>query len=169
MAPQVSLRGILAYAANLMGQLPLSVDVLPNPLVALETLDLGTSDGISTSMNVPPPLPPLSPPAVDHVGNAIAAAAPYVALSASPSCPLDSPTSCHNSTPVAGDGCCFVYPGGRMVLAQFWDRELPSGGGDGAGEEDWTLHGLWYVGQFVLCSHVPMFPSINIHYAIRHV
>ncbi|KAK4169128.1 ribonuclease T2 [Cladorrhinum sp. PSN259] len=63
----------------------------------------------------------------------------YEALSGTPSCPLDGPMSCHNSTPVAGDSCCFVYPGGRMLLTQFWDQQVLAGGA----EEDWTLHGLW--------------------------
>jgi len=66
----------------------------------------------------------------------------YQPLSAAPSCPLDGPTSCHNSTPIAGDSCCFVYPGGRVLLTQFWDQQVHAGGA----EQDWTLHGLWYVG-----------------------
>jgi hypothetical protein len=64
----------------------------------------------------------------------------YVPLSGAPSCPIDGPTSCQNSTD-AGDSCCFVYPGGRMLLTQFWDAEVHAGGSD----EDWTIHGLWYV------------------------
>ncbi|KAK3370081.1 ribonuclease T2-like protein [Podospora didyma] len=65
---------------------------------------------------------------------------PYEALSGAPSCPVDSPISCHNNTPVAGDdSCCFVYPGGRMLLTQFWDQKTHAGGA----EQDWTLHGLW--------------------------
>lgn len=65
----------------------------------------------------------------------------YEPLSGAPSCPIDGPMSCHNSTPVAGDSCCFVYPGGRILLTQFWDQQIHAGGA----EEDWTLHGLWYV------------------------
>jgi ribonuclease T2 len=64
---------------------------------------------------------------------------PYEPLSGAPPCPLDGPTSCHNSTPIVGDSCCFVHPGGRMLLTQFWDQEVHAGGA----EEDWTLHGLW--------------------------
>lgn len=63
----------------------------------------------------------------------------YDPLSGAPSCPLDGDMSCHNSTPVAGDSCCFVYPGGKLLLTQFWDEEVHAGGT----EEDWTLHGLW--------------------------
>lgn len=64
-------------------------------------------------------------------------------LTSAPSCPLDGPTSCHNSTPVTGDPCCFVYPGGRILLTQFWDQKMKvyAGGAD----QDWTLHGLWCV------------------------
>ncbi len=66
---------------------------------------------------------------------------PYEPLSGAPSCPLDGPMSCQNSTPVTGDSCCFVHPGGRILLAQKWDPEIHASGA----EEDWTLHGLWYV------------------------
>ncbi|KAK4128000.1 ribonuclease Trv [Parathielavia appendiculata] len=72
---------------------------------------------------------------------------PYEPLSAAPFCPLDGPMSCHNNTPVAGDSCCFVQPGGRMVLAQFWDWEVYAAGA----EEDWTLRGLWPA----LCDGTP--------------
>lgn len=65
---------------------------------------------------------------------------PYEPLSGAPSCPLDGPMSCHNSTPVAGDSCCFVHPGGRLILAQIWDSDVRADGD----EEDWSLHGLWY-------------------------
>jgi len=64
---------------------------------------------------------------------------PYEPLSGAPSCPFDGPVSCQNSTPITGDSCCFVHPGGRMLLTQFWDQEVHAGGA----EEDWTLHGLW--------------------------
>lgn len=64
---------------------------------------------------------------------------PYEPLSGAPSCPFDGPVSCQNNTPVTGDSCCFVHPGGRMLLAQFWDEEIHVGGD----EEDWTLRGLW--------------------------
>lgn len=63
----------------------------------------------------------------------------YEPLSGAPSCPISGPMSCHNSTPVEGS-CCFVHPGGRILLTQFWDQQVHAGGA----EEDWTLHGLWY-------------------------
>ena len=66
---------------------------------------------------------------------------PYEPLSRAPSCPLDGPVSCQNSTPITGDSCCFVHPNGRILLAQYWDPEIHASGA----EEDWTLHGLWYV------------------------
>ncbi|CZS93133.1 related to ribonucleases [Rhynchosporium agropyri] len=52
-------------------------------------------------------------------------------------CPIDSPTSCHNSTSYP-DSCCFIYPGGQLLQTQFWDTS-PSIGPD----DSWTLHGLW--------------------------
>ncbi|KAK0720326.1 ribonuclease T2 family protein [Lasiosphaeris hirsuta] len=63
----------------------------------------------------------------------------YEPLSTAPSCPLDGPLSCHNSTPITGDSCCFVSPGGRILLTQFWDQQAHASGA----EDDWTLHGLW--------------------------
>lgn len=115
MSPSLSLRSALAYAGNLL-QLPI-LD-LPNPLASIN-------------------------PEVDIASNAIPEykgdVTPYVPLSGAPSCPIDGPTSCLNSPPSTGDSCCFVYPGGRMLLTQFWDREVHAGGA----EEDWTLHGLW--------------------------
>lgn len=67
--------------------------------------------------------------------------APYAPLSGSVQCPINGPTSCHNSTPIADDSCCFVYPGGRMLLTQFWDAKVQASGS----EQDWTIHGLWYL------------------------
>ncbi|CAP72981.1 uncharacterized protein PODANS_2_4050 [Podospora anserina S mat+] len=64
----------------------------------------------------------------------------YDPLTSGPSCPIDGPVSCHNSTPIAEpNSCCFVYPGGKILLTQFWDQQVHAGGA----EEDWTLHGLW--------------------------
>ncbi|RDW65320.1 hypothetical protein BP5796_10012 [Coleophoma crateriformis] len=54
-----------------------------------------------------------------------------------PSCPSDSPLSCHNST-AAKDSCCFIYPGGQLLSTQFWDAAPAVGPAD-----SWTLHGLW--------------------------
>ncbi|KAK3366116.1 ribonuclease T2-like protein [Lasiosphaeria ovina] len=85
----------------------------------------------------------------------------YYPLSGAPSCPLDGPMSCHNSTPIADDSCCFVYPGGRMLLTQFWDQKTHAGGA----ETDWTLHGLWpdlcdgTYDQF--CHMTPQFNNIT--------
>lgn len=59
--------------------------------------------------------------------------------SSAPSCPIDGPLSCHNSTAVKND-CCFIYPGGQLLLTQFWDTRPSIGPSD-----SWTLHGLWYV------------------------
>lgn len=75
----------------------------------------------------------------------------YPAFSGSVQCPIDGPTSCHNNTPIAGDSCCFVYPGGRMLLTQFWDAEVHAGGSD----MDWTIHGLWY-----FPPSFPLIPSL---------
>lgn len=65
----------------------------------------------------------------------------YEPSSGAPACPIDGPLSCHNSTPIIGDACCFVHPGGRILLTQFWDQHSHALGA----ETDWTLHGLWYV------------------------
>lgn len=58
-------------------------------------------------------------------------------LTSAPTCPIDSPTSCQNST-VAPDSCCFIYPGGQLLQTQFWDTSPSVGPVD-----SWTLHGLW--------------------------
>ncbi|KAK1756935.1 ribonuclease T2 [Echria macrotheca] len=85
----------------------------------------------------------------------------YEPLSAAPSCPIDGPMSCHNNTPITGDSCCFVHPGGRILLTQFWDQQVHAGGA----EEDWTLHGLWpdlcdgTYDQF--CHMTPQFNNIT--------
>ncbi|KAB5550912.1 ribonuclease T2-like protein [Coniochaeta sp. 2T2.1] len=86
---------------------------------------------------------------------------PYVPLSGSVSCPIDGPMSCHNNTPIAGDSCCFVYPGGRMLLTQFWDAEEQAPGSD----KDWTIHGLWpdlCNGTYdAYCRLTPSYPNIT--------
>src|SRR6266536_331853 len=64
---------------------------------------------------------------------------PYRPYCNAPSCPSDSPLSCHNST-IAPDSCCFIYPGGQLLPTQFWDTN-PTVGPD----DRWTLHGLWYI------------------------
>lgn len=124
MVAQTSLRSALAYAGNLLAQVPFLSDI-PNPFYS--AFDPAQQQGISEAFSAPkyPYDGPVST---------------YEPLSGAPSCPIDGPLSCHNNTPIAGDGsCCFVYPGGRMLLTQFWDRDVHAGGA----EEDWTLHGLW--------------------------
>lgn len=123
MSPSASIRSALAYAGNLLAQVPLLQDVT-NPFSnLLEPVVEGVSQAITTPGN-------------GYSGEVT----PYDPLSGAPSCPIDGPMSCHNNTPIAGDdSCCFIYPGGRMLLTQFWDREVHAGGA----EQDWTLHGLW--------------------------
>lgn len=116
MAPQepTTLRHILAYAGNLLSQSPLlsgPFNNIPNPLAHLI--------GGKQQQHVAPSY--------------------YEPLSGAPSCPIDGPTSCRNSTPPSGDSCCFVHPGGRLLLTQFWDSQAHQPGA----EEDWTIHGLW--------------------------
>ncbi|KAK9425377.1 putative Ribonuclease T2 family protein [Seiridium unicorne] len=119
MAPTHSLRSILTYASNLLSQAPLQLSDLPNPLNAI--LAPSTTGGSDNN------------PAADIPDTVT----PYIPLTGAPSCPIDGPLSCNNQT--AGDSCCFVYPGGRLLLTQFWDEEVHVGGS----EEDWTVHGLW--------------------------
>lgn len=124
MPATTSLRAALAYAGNLLTQVPFLQD-LPNPFSPI--IDSGLQGFGET----------LQPPSYDPYTGEVT---PYEPLSGAPSCPIDGPLSCRNSTPVAGDpSCCFVYPGGRILLTQFWDRDVHAGGT----EEDWTLHGLW--------------------------
>ncbi|KAL6872694.1 ribonuclease T2 [Trichoderma novae-zelandiae] len=47
------------------------------------------------------------------------------------------PLSCHNTTAIS-DTCRSVYPGGQLLLTQFWDTN-PSTGPNNS----WTVHGLW--------------------------
>lgn len=117
MAP--SLRSILAYFA----QLPILQD-LPNPFAPQHDNGL---QGIGET---------LARPSVSTSD-----VTPYIPLSGSPSCPIDGPISCLDKKPASSDepSCCFVAPGGRILLTQFWDRQVHVGGA----EEDWTLHGLW--------------------------
>lgn len=65
---------------------------------------------------------------------------PFGLLSQSPFnnvCPIDTPYSCTNSTPIA-NSCCFENPGGILLLTQFWDYYPPIGD-----NHTFTLHGLW--------------------------
>ncbi|KAK2603123.1 hypothetical protein N8I77_009603 [Diaporthe amygdali] len=145
MSPSTSIRSALAYAGNLLSQFPLLQDV-SNPFSNLIDPILGSvSEVVPTSS--------------DSYNGEVTH---YEPLSGAPSCPINGPTSCHNNTPVAGDdSCCFVYPGGRMLLTQFWDREVHVGGA----EEDWTLHGLWpdlCDGSYdAYCNMAPHFTNIT--------
>lgn len=58
-------------------------------------------------------------------------------VSDAPTCPSDSPISCHNTT-IVDNLCCFNAPGGQMLQTQFWDTSPPTGPSD-----SWTIHGLW--------------------------
>ena len=61
----------------------------------------------------------------------------------SPSCPLNTPLSCSNSSAIA-DTCCFEYPGGIFLLTQFWDYMEPMNDEEKKVlEKKFTLHGLW--------------------------
>ncbi|KAI1158190.1 ribonuclease t2 [Nemania serpens] len=59
------------------------------------------------------------------------------ANAASVSCPSNLPLSCSNTT-VVDDLCCFIAPGGAILLTQFWDTNPSTGPSD-----SWTVHGLW--------------------------
>ncbi|KAJ8125080.1 hypothetical protein O1611_g8558 [Lasiodiplodia mahajangana] len=128
MAPTVSLRSLLTYVNNLVSQVPL-LNSVPN----------GIPNSISSLFDVSHPEPVANFPFEADYDERAAfdGITPYDPLSGAPSCPLDGPISCNNQS--AADSCCFVHPGGRLLLTQFWDEEVHVGGG----EEDWTLHGLW--------------------------
>ena len=114
MAPANSIRSLFAYAGTLFSQVPPQ-----NPDFSGPTGDIQAGDGSASS-----PFPPVG-------------VTPYEPLSGAPSCPIDGPMSCHTQTQT--DSCCFIYPGGRLLLTQFWDDTVHVGGSD----QDWTLHGLW--------------------------
>ncbi|KAI3316901.1 ribonuclease Trv [Xylariaceae sp. AK1471] len=116
MAPTISLRALFTYANNLLSQVPLFSGLSNNTPSSLSSI-------FETTDHNPPPI-------FDGI-------TPYDPLSGAPSCPIDGPVSCQNQS--AADSCCFIYPGGRLLLTQFWDREIHVGGS----EEDWTVHGLW--------------------------
>ncbi|KAI0118958.1 ribonuclease T2 [Daldinia grandis] len=133
MAPHTtSLRSIFAYANNFVSQFPLNLPNLSNPFAILG---------------------PLAPIDIDN------SVTFYDPLTGTPSCPVNGPVSCHNTS--ATDSCCFIHPGGRLLLTQFWDEKAHVGGS----EEDWTLHGLWpdlcdgSYDQF--CGMSPQFNNIS--------
>ncbi|KAI1199916.1 ribonuclease Trv [Nemania serpens] len=132
MAPTISLRSLLVYANHLISQTPLLNSVSHNIPDSIASLfdPAQPSASFEPATNLP-----------DEAGHGgqpdFAGITPYDPLSGAPSCPLDGPVSCNNQT--AADTCCFIHPGGRLLLTQFWDEEIHVGGG----EDDWTLHGLW--------------------------
>ena len=125
MAGRGSLRAAFAHASHFMSQLPQGLTGLSNwnPFdisknqVANPHSDLGTTEYSEYTDYSDYPLATLG--------------------TLASSCPLDGPVSCHNET--QADSCCFVYPGGRLLLTQFWDEKIHVGGA----ETDWTVHGLW--------------------------
>lgn len=125
MPPPTSLRSALAYAGNLLSQFPGSIlQDMTAPFSSLIDPIYQTSSEVSSETSY------------GYNGGIT----PYNPLSGAPSCPINGPLSCHNNTPIAGDAsCCFVHPGGRILLTQFWDRQVHVGGS----EDSWTLHGLW--------------------------
>jgi len=143
MAP--SLRAILSYAGSLVSQIPLSRDGSPD-----HRAGRGHDDHHAAATIAGPASSPGLAPMTSHY---------FAPLSGAPSCPIDGPTSCNNAT--EADSCCFVYPGGRLLLTQFWDQKLHVGGA----EEDWTVHGLWpdlCDGSFdQFCGMAPAFNNIT--------
>ncbi|KAI1254444.1 hypothetical protein MGN70_003847 [Eutypa lata] len=117
MAPPSSLRAVFAHASHFISQLPQSLTGLSiaNP-IDIFNANVANPSSQSRIATTPTEHPPFS---------------------LASSCPLDGPTSCHNET--QADSCCFIYPGGRLLLTQFWDEKLHVGGA----ETDWTVHGLW--------------------------
>ncbi|KAK3901090.1 hypothetical protein C8A05DRAFT_35250 [Staphylotrichum tortipilum] len=65
-----------------------------------------------------------------------AVAAGHLAAAASVTCSASAPLSCHNTT--SYDTCCLNYPGGHLLLTQFWDTNPATGPSN-----SWTIHGLW--------------------------
>lgn len=123
MSPSTSLRSALAYASNLLSQLPILQDAAAPFSSPIDPVLESTSDVILGS-------------SYSYDGGVT----PYDPLSGAPSCPIDGPLSCSKKTPADGDGsCCLVAPGGRILLTQFWDPYVHAGGA----EDSWTLHGLW--------------------------
>ncbi|KAH8841711.1 hypothetical protein MCOR27_009539 [Pyricularia oryzae] len=133
MAPQQSIRALLAYAGNIFSQVPLGG--IANPF------DSGSAVVGNTGVQQQQ--------------------CHYSPLTGAPACPIDGPMSCHNSTPVEGNSCCFVHPGGQLMLTQFWDQDIHEGGSD----EDWTIHGLWpdlcNGGYEQFCNIAPQYRNIT--------
>ncbi|KAK7744294.1 Ribonuclease T2 precursor (RNase T2) [Diatrype stigma] len=139
MAPPLSLRAAFAHATHFMSQLPqnLAGFSISSPLEIFKAYDVNTSSQSRLTV-APTEFPPSS---------------------LASTCPLDGPISCHNET--QADSCCFIYPGGRLLLTQFWDEKLHVGGA----ETDWTLHGLWpdrCDGSYdQYCGMLPRFDNIT--------
>ncbi|KUJ19334.1 ribonuclease T2 [Mollisia scopiformis] len=95
-----------------------------------------------------------SPQASSSSSSSAAAIQPFADT---PSCPIDSPTSCQSDSEPS---CCFVYPGGQLLQTQFWDTNPTVGPSD-----SWTLHGLWpdlcdgTYDQF--CTSAPQYHNIT--------
>ncbi|KAI3339865.1 ribonuclease Trv [Ustulina deusta] len=154
MAPTISLRSLLTYANNLVSQIPLLGGIsnnIPNSVVP-SIFEPGRPSSSQPPASFPYDTDHDEQPIFDGI-------TPYDPLSGAPSCPLDGPVSCKNQS--AADSCCFIYPGGRLLLTQFWDEEIHVGGS----EDDWTLHGLWpdlcdgSYDQF--CGMTPRFSNIT--------
>ncbi|KAI0875507.1 ribonuclease Trv [Hypoxylon argillaceum] len=155
MAPTISLRSLLTYANNFVSQVPLLGSIsnnIPNSLLSVFDPSHSSSSSQPPAANLPYETDYDEQRILDGI-------TPYDPFLSAPSCPLDGPISCNNQS--ATDSCCFIHPGGRLLLTQFWDEEVHVGGG----EEDWTLHGLWpdlcdgSYDQF--CGMTPRFNNIT--------
>ncbi|PBP27304.1 ribonuclease T2 family protein [Diplocarpon rosae] len=129
-----SLRSLSSFAGGLLSQIPLLSQ--PQQPVSI------------SSPQSQSPFPP-----VNSVGPGVGAS------NFEHICPINSPTSCHNSTAFP-DSCCFIYPGGQLLQTQFWDTGPSIGPSD-----SWTLHGLWpdlCDGSYpTFCTQAPMYHNIT--------
>lgn len=148
MAPTTSLRSLFTYANNVISQVP-NFGSLPHGISDSISSIFETSDtsGSGSPANSNSNFLPYTAADNDEYQPLFDGVTPYDPLSGAPTCPVNGPMSCNNQT--AADSCCFIHPGGRLLLTQFWDQEVHVGGS----EEDWTLHGLWYgFPQYRHCS-----------------
>ncbi|KAI2643629.1 ribonuclease Trv [Xylaria nigripes] len=133
MAPTISLRSLFTYTYNVFSRAPLLsglLNDLPNSLTSAYQTD-------HTGISQPAAIAPYEDEANYDQQFVFGSTTPSNTLSGAPSCPINGPVSCNNKT--AADSCCFLHPGGRLLLTQFWDEKSHVEGA----EEDWTLHGLW--------------------------